>query len=168
MRHLQVKEFQGLPESTKSWEKQEGFSPTGFRRSVALLTPQFQTSGLHNCEGITLCYLRHPLCGPLLPGSHRKRTQHFTRCGEPHGVCSRCSPAPWLQILYSSKGLHFQELGFFPVFKNHTRPYLSSTLLCQQVAQKDQSWRQIVYLFSVMTSFVILAYHSPSWPWGSL
>ena len=36
----------------------EGFSPTRLR---CLPTPWFQTSTPQNCEGITFCYLRHPL-----------------------------------------------------------------------------------------------------------
>lgn len=46
---------------------EEGFIPRAFRESMALLSDTLsQTPGLQNHEPINLCYLSHPVCGPLL------------------------------------------------------------------------------------------------------
>ena len=55
MRHLQVKEHQKLLETNKTGKRQRRIFWT-FRRVVALLTSEFQTSGLQNYRVLVCCF----------------------------------------------------------------------------------------------------------------
>ena len=50
--------FAGKP--AKARQGKEGLSPTGFRGSIALLTPSFGNFSFQKCETITICCFNPP------------------------------------------------------------------------------------------------------------
>lgn len=43
----------------------------GSRGKVSLMSPWFSTSGIQNCEAVSLCYFSHLVCGALCWGSRK-------------------------------------------------------------------------------------------------
>lgn len=66
VRLLQAQDGQGPRATTRSEEESKEDSSQGLRRSTALLTPGFQTSGLQSSERIKFCCWEPPPWDPLL------------------------------------------------------------------------------------------------------
>lgn len=73
-------------------------APSTFGEIVALLTPEFQTSGLQNCKGINLVVLSHPAYGTL-----------FRSPGKP--IQTRIVTVPVIDLRSVTQlGLHLSDL----------------------------------------------------------
>lgn len=59
-------------------EARNGFCPTAYRRSTALPTSWFQTSGLQDCERIISVVLSNPICFNLLLQPQETNTRSET------------------------------------------------------------------------------------------
>lgn len=139
MLQWEVKDHQKLLANHQMLERgKEGFSPTGFAGSMALLTPSFQTFSFQNCEKIpdavlnTLWYI----CGTLLwePWGTIFRNKSVTVCK----YLSDLSPVPTLLCsdikLTTSSDYHLYQFPHHSLRHPHLTPGVSYLYLCPQAA----------------------------------